>query len=66
MASVGNHPGENVQSAGGTFGVGLGVDEDGGFSTAVRLSRGVNTIEVIARNTDGQVLRVQRTVIYSP
>ena len=47
-------------------GVGLGVDEDGGFSTAVRLSRGVNTIEVIARNTDGEELRVQRTVIYSP
>ena len=47
-------------------GVGLGVDEDGDFSTAVRLSRGVNTIEVIARNTDGQVLRVERTVVYSP
>ena len=47
-------------------GVGLGVDEDGDFSTAVRLFRGVNTIEVISRNTDGQVLRVQRTVVYSP
>ena len=47
-------------------GVGLGVDENGDFSTAVRLSRGVNTIEVIAKNTDGEVLRVQRTVIYSP
>ena len=47
-------------------GVGLGVDEDGEFSTAVRLSRGVNTIEVIARNTDGEVLRIQRTVVYSP
>ena len=47
-------------------GVGLGVDEDGDFSTEVRLSRGVNTIEVVARNIDGQVLRVQRTVLYSP
>ncbi|MDA1220359.1 MAG: hypothetical protein O2909_13180 [Chloroflexi bacterium] len=47
-------------------GVGLSVDEDGDFSTAVRLTRGVNTIEVIARNTDGKVLSVQRTVIYSP
>ena len=47
-------------------GVGLDVDEDGDFSTAVRLSRGVNTIEVIARNTDGEELRIQRTVIYSP
>lgn len=47
-------------------GVGVSVDEDGDFSTAVGLRRGVNTIEVIARNTDGEVISVRRTVIYSP
>ena len=47
-------------------GVRVLVDEDGIFSTLVRMSVGSNTIEVLARNTDGRSLNANRTVDYSP
>lgn len=47
-------------------GVGVAVDEAGNFSTLVRLSVGVNLIEVLARNSDGRRLNAKLSVDYSP
>lgn len=47
-------------------GVGVRVDEDGNFTTLVRMRVGSNTIEVLARNADGRSLPAKRTVTYSP
>ena len=47
-------------------GVAVSVDEEGRFSTRVRLTEGANTIEVLALHPDSRTLRATRSVIYSP
>jgi hypothetical protein len=47
-------------------GVAVPVDDEGRFSTLVRLTEGVNEIEVLALHPDSRSLRGTRTVTYSP
>ena len=47
-------------------GVGVEVDERGGFSTTVALEQGPNIIDVVATNPDGRVLSAVIAVIFRP
>jgi uncharacterized protein YfaP (DUF2135 family) len=47
-------------------GVAVSVDELGQFVTLVQLQTGPNSIDVIARSTDGQSLSSTVSVIYTP
>jgi uncharacterized protein YfaP (DUF2135 family) len=47
-------------------GVSVPVDDEGNFSTMVRLQEGVNVIEVLALSPDSRTLRDTRSVTYGP